>query len=242
MLIYPAMDLIGGRCVRLAQGRFDDTTTYDADPAEALAGFAAAGALWAHVVDLDGARDGAPRQHDLIAALARSAPLRLQVAGGFRTPEQVGRMLEAGAGRVAIGSLAVRRPEAARALLDEYGGDRIVLALDVNIVDGAPMVATAGWTETSALSLWDAADLYPGARHLLVTDISRDGMMAGPNVELAAEAAERLPHLAVQASGGVGSLDDLGRLAAAGAAGAIVGKALWERRIDLGEAIEIGRA
>jgi phosphoribosylformimino-5-aminoimidazole carboxamide ribotide isomerase len=104
------------------------------------------------------------------------------------------------------------------------------------------MVATAGWTETSGLSLWQVADLYPEARHLLVTDIARDGMMAGPNVALVAEAARRLPHLAIQASGGVSSLDDLHVLAGSGAAGAIVGKALWEQRIDLNEAIEIARA
>jgi phosphoribosylformimino-5-aminoimidazole carboxamide ribotide isomerase len=242
MLIYPAMDLIGGSCVRLVQGRFEESTVYDSDPAEALAGFAAAGAAWAHVVDLDGARAGAPRQHDLIAALAGSAPLPLQVAGGIREEDQAVRLLDAGAGRVVIGSLAVRRPDVVTAMLDRFGADRIVLALDVNMIDGVPMVAVAGWTETSASSLWEVAGLYPDARHLLLTDISRDGMMTGPNVDLVAEAVERLPHMAVQASGGVASLDDIGRLQGAGAAGAIVGKALWERRIDLGEAIDIGRA
>ena len=240
MIIYPAMDLMDGACVRLAQGRFDERTTYPAEPARALAEFADASAAWAHVVDLDGARAGAPRQHDLIAGLAGSAPLRLQVAGGFRDAAQVSRMIEAGVGRVVIGSLAVSDPDLVRSFIAEHGGERITLALDVNIVDGEPMVATRGWTEGSGVSLWEVAERYPDARHLLVTDISRDGMMGGPNVALVAEAVRRLPHMAVQASGGVSSLDDLRALADVGAGGAIVGKALWEGAIDLREAISAG--
>ncbi len=236
MLIYPAMDLLGGRCVRLSQGRFDAVTRYLTDPAEALAGFAAAGAAWAHVVDLDGARDRSPRQHELIAELARNAPLQLQVAGGFRERAHLELMFEAGVGRVVIGSLAVQQPQAVREFIGGFGGDRIALALDVNIVEGVPMVATAGWAETSGLTLWEVADLYPDARHLLVTDIGRDGMMSGPNLELLAEAVARLPDLAIQASGGIASLDDLPGLPTAGV---IIGKALWEQKFTLGEAIRV---
>jgi len=242
MIVYPAMDLMDGACVRLAQGRFDDATHYSSDPAEALAGFAAAGAAWAHVVDLDGARAGSPRQHDLIAGLARSAPLALQVAGGFREHDQLQLMFDAGVGRVVIGSLAVGQPDIVRGFISAFGAHRITLALDVNLVEGVPMVATAGWTETSALSLWDVASYYPEARHMLITDVACDGMMGGPNIVLIAEAVARLPHLAVQASGGVSCVEDLAALARAGAAGAIVGKALWERRIDLAEAITHARA
>ena len=236
MILYPAMDLMGGRCVRLAQGRFDDATIYSDDPAEALADFARAGAAWTHVVDLDGARAGEPRQHDLIASLARGTSMKLQVAGGFREAGQIARMLDAGVGRVVIGSLAVKDPERVRAFLAEFGGDRITLALDVNIVDDVPMVATAGWTETSRQSLWDIAALYPDARHLLVTDISRDGMMTGPNVALLEEAVQKLPRLQVQASGGIASLDDLRGLPTAGA---IVGKALWEGKFKLEDALAL---
>ena len=239
MILYPAMDLMDGRCVRLAQGRFDDATVYSDDPAQALADFARAGASWTHVVDLDGARAGEPRQHDLIARLAGEAALKLQVAGGFRTSEQIARMLDAGVGRVVIGSLAVKDPAKVQGFLSTFGGDRITLALDVNIVDGVPMVATAGWTETSRQSLWDIAALYPDACHLLVTDISRDGMMTGPNVALLEETVERLPRLQVQASGGIASVDDLRGLPTAGA---IVGKALWEGKIDLQEALALDRA
>jgi phosphoribosylformimino-5-aminoimidazole carboxamide ribotide isomerase len=234
MILYPAMDLMGGRVVRLAQGRFEDATIYPDDPGEALAAFAAAGAEWAHVVDLDGARAGAPVQHDLLCELGRSAPLKLQVAGGFRTEEQIARVINAGVARVVIGSLAVKQPELVRGFLARFGGECITLSLDVRLVDEVPVVATLGWTEDSGQSLWDVAALYSEARHLLLTDIGRDGMLAGPNFELLEEAARRLPHLAIQASGGVSSLDDLTRLTTAGA---IVGKALWEGRIDLKEAL-----
>jgi phosphoribosylformimino-5-aminoimidazole carboxamide ribotide isomerase len=239
MIVYPAMDLMGGRCVRLAQGRFEDSTIYSAEPAEALASFAEQGVEWAHVVDLDGARAKEPRQHDLIAQLARTSQLQLQVAGGFRTADQIQRMLDAGVGRVVIGSLAVQQPELVRDVIARFGGDRITLAIDVKIIDGQPMVATHGWTETSTRSLWDIASLYPDARHLLVTDISRDGMLTGPNFDLLSETVERLPNLAVQASGGISGIDDLPRLTTAGV---IIGKALWEGRIDLGQAIRLAGA
>ena len=234
MILYPAMDLMGGKVVRLAQGRFEDATTYASDPAEALAAFAAAGAKWAHVVDLDGARARRPVQHDLIARLAAEAPLKLQVAGGFRERDQLARMFDAGVARVVIGSLAISDPATVRAFIAEFGADRITLSLDVRIADGVPYVAVSGWTEDSGASLWDVAANFPEARHLLLTDIGRDGMLAGPNFELLEEAATRLPPVAIQASGGVSSLEDLRRL---GTHGAIVGKALWEGRIDLREAL-----
>lgn len=235
MILYPAMDLMGGRVVRLAQGRFEEATAYPADPAEALAGFASAGAEWAHFVDLDGARACEPVQHELIAGLARDAPLKLQVAGGFRTRDQIARMLGAGVRRVVIGSLAVDRPDLVHSFFEGFGSDRITLSLDVRLIAGVPVVATAGWAEDSGRSLWEVAALYPEARHLLLTDIGRDGMLAGPNFDLLEDAAGRLPHLALQASGGISSLDDLRSLRTAGA---IVGKALWEGRIGLAEALD----
>ena len=239
MIIYPAMDLMSGRVVRLQQGRFDDATTYSDEPLEALRRFAEAGAEWAHIVDLDGARMREPVQHELIARLARTSSLRLQVGGGFRTRDQVASMLDAGVARVVIGSLAVRDPDLVGRWIGEFGADRITLSLDVNVVDGVPNVAVAGWTEDTGTSLWDLATEYPEARHLLLTDIGRDGMLAGPNIELLEQAVERLPHLNIQASGGVSSLADLERLTADGA---IVGKALWEGRIGLEEALGLARA
>jgi phosphoribosylformimino-5-aminoimidazole carboxamide ribotide isomerase len=234
MIIYPAMDLLGGKVVRLKQGRFDDSTTYSDDPAQALRTFAGVGAQWAHIVDLDGARAGSPVQHQLIADLARSVPLKLQVAGGFRETEHLTRMFDAGVARVVIGSLAVKQPQKVRAWIDEFGPDRITLSLDVRLTDGEPMVAVSGWTEDSGRSLWEIAALYPGARHFLITDIGLDGMLQGPNVELYELIAQRLPKAAVQASGGVSSLEDLERLQTDGA---IVGKALWEGRFRLEDAL-----
>ena len=239
MIVYPAMDLMDGSCVRLAQGRFEDRTDYPGDPAEALDRFAADGAEWTHIVDLDGARAKEPRQHELLAELARTSSLKLQVAGGFRTAEQISRMLDAGVERVVIGSLAVQQPHVVQGFLETFGGERITLALDVHLVDGVPMVATGGWTETSGRTLWDTAALYPEAKHLLVTDISRDGMLTGPNFELLREAVERLPRLDIQASGGISSLGDIQPLTTAGV---IIGKALWEGRIALKDALSIARA
>jgi phosphoribosylformimino-5-aminoimidazole carboxamide ribotide isomerase len=240
MIIFPAMDLMDGCPVRLAQGRFDNATNYLLDPAEAVLAFEAAGAEWAHLVDLDGARAGAPRQHGLLADIALSVTLKLQVAGGFREEAHFARMFDAGVDRVVVGSLAVKEPDLTRDLFERFGGDRITLALDVKIIDEVPVVATSGWTELSGRSLWEVAALYRQARHLLVTDIGRDGMMSGPNCALIEEIARRLPDVHVQASGGVSSLEDLRDLKAAGAAGAIVGKALWEQRIDLRAAIDAG--
>lgn len=234
MILYPAMDLMGGKVVRLRQGRFNDATSYTDDPAQALRSFAEAGAEWTHIVDLDGARAGEPMQHELVAKLAAATPLKLQVAGGFRTREQIARMFDAGVERVVIGSLAVKQPETVAGFLSEFGPDRITLSLDVRVIDGTPMVAVSGWTEDSGRSLWDVAALYPQAVHLLLTDIGRDGMLEGPNFALYEEAGRRLPRLRVQASGGVSAVGDLDQLTTDGA---IVGKALWEGRIRLEDAL-----
>ena len=239
MIILPAVDLIGGKVVRLEQGRFDAVTTYATNPAEALRQFAEAGAEWAHVVDLDGARAGMPVQADLICELARTVPLKLQVAGGYRERGQVARVFDAGVARVVVGSLAVKNPEMVRGWIDEFGPECITLSLDVRMVDSVPMVATSGWAEDSDRSLYDVAGKFPDARHLLVTDIGRDGMLQGPNFDLYDEIAERLPDMKVQASGGVSTLTDLERLRTDGA---IIGKALWEGRIALEEALGLARA
>ena len=239
MILYPAMDLMGGQVVRLRQGRFDESTRYSVDPESALRQFAAAGASWAHVVDLDGARAGQPVQHKLIADLAKAVPLRLQVGGGVRTREHVERLLGAGVARVVVGSVAVREPELVRAWITDLGAERITVALDIRLVGNEPQVAIAGWAEDTGLTLWNVAGRFPAARHLLLTDIGRDGELSGPNFALLEQAVERLPHLQVQASGGVSSLADLRQLRTAGA---IVGKALWEGRIPLEDALELAGA
>lgn len=239
MIIYPAMDLMDATVVRLRQGRFDETTTYLKSPADALRGFAAAGAEWAHIVDLDGARAGRPAQHELIAGLAPLTGLKLQVGGGFRSREHIQSILEAGVERVVIGSLAVKDPALVNQWIEEFDPDRLVLSLDVRMIEDVPLVAVSGWSENSASTLWEVAAQFPSARHLLLTDIGRDGMLSGPNFGLLDEAVERLPGLRIQASGGVSSILDIERLRTDGA---IVGRALWEGRFTLEEALSLAGA
>ncbi|HEY6577756.1 MAG TPA: 1-(5-phosphoribosyl)-5-[(5-phosphoribosylamino)methylideneamino]imidazole-4-carboxamide isomerase [Rhizomicrobium sp.] len=242
MLIYPAIDLQGGRCVRLRQGRFEEATVYGADPFAQLADYRAAGAAWAHIVDLDGARAGRAEQHGLIGNLAAAGGIRIQAGGGIRGREEIAHLLDAGAARAVVGSAAVGQSEDVHRWLEEFGAERICLALDVKTERGARVVAVRGWMESSGLPLEDALALYPpgSARHVLITDVSRDGMMGGPAVALIREVAAARPDLDLQASGGVATLDDLAALKAAGAAGAIVGRALFEGAFALKEALGAG--
>ncbi|WP_347717656.1 1-(5-phosphoribosyl)-5-[(5-phosphoribosylamino)methylideneamino] imidazole-4-carboxamide isomerase [Sphingomonas sp.] len=241
MILYPAIDLIDGRCVRLAQGDFARETRYDEEPAAALARFADEGAAWAHIVDLDGAKAKEPRQHELLARLAKGARLKLQVAGGVRSAAHVATLLDAGVARVVVGSLAVNDPPAFAALLEQFGPDRLTLALDVRIQGNHAIVATHGWTEESGQTLDHVLKLFPAVRHLLVTDISRDGMLSGPNLPLIEAIVDTWPSIALQASGGVATLRDLPHLKRVGAAGAIVGKALWEGRFTVRQALHASR-
>lgn len=241
MILLPAIDLIAGRCVRLAQGDFARETSYSDDPAAALADFAAGGAGEAHLVDLDGARVGEPRQHDLFIALAEASPIAMQVAGGFRTADQVAAVLDAGVARVVIGSLALADPIAFAAMLTRFGSDRLTLALDVNLEGDRAIVATHGWATGSGRTLDDVLGDFPGVRHLLVTDIARDGMLTGPNLDLMRTIAIRYPYIALQASGGVSTLVDLAALRTSRATRAIVGKAIWEDRFSVAEGVAIAR-
>jgi len=241
MKLLPAIDLIGGRCVRLMQGDFARETDYSDDALAALAGFAEGGAEEAHLVDLDGARAGEPRQHELLAVLAQQCPLRLQVAGGFRSRGQVEALIGAGVERVVVGSLALTDPAAVVAMLDEFGPDRLALALDVRIEDGRAMVATHGWERGSGRTLDEVLGQFPAVRHLLVTDIARDGMLGGPNIALTRSIVERYPAIEVQASGGVAELSDLAALNATGAARAIVGKAIWEQKFSVAQGVAHAR-
>ncbi len=241
MILYPAIDLRKGRCVRLSQGRFDAETVYGADPVAVAREFAAVGAMWLHVVDLDGALDSSRRQLSLVAGIIRESGLRVQAGGGIRDSAGVEGLLEAGAERVIVGSLCVKEPATVRGWLKRFGPDRIVPALDVRVDgNGVARVAIAGWQQDSSHVLEDTIpDLLPsGEGHLLCTDISRDGMLQGPNLELYAMLRRRFPALQVQASGGVSSLDDLVKLKGLGASGAIVGRALYERKFTIKEALE----
>ncbi|MGZ3306628.1 MAG: 1-(5-phosphoribosyl)-5-[(5-phosphoribosylamino)methylideneamino]imidazole-4-carboxamide isomerase [Asticcacaulis sp.] len=243
MILYPAIDLIGGECVRLAQGRFDAVTRYDTDPFARLATFNDAGSQWVHIVDLDGAKAGEPRQHELIGRLAAASKGKIQTGGGVRSRQHVQTLLDAGVSAVVVGSAAVKNPEEVRAWLGHFGPEHITLALDVlPTADGGFDAALHGWVEGSGISLWDVLDYYPQgvARRILVTDVSRDGMLQGPNMALMQALRDRRPDLDIQASGGVRSVDDLRQLSDMGVSGAIVGKAIYEGLIDLKEALNVG--
>lgn len=235
MELIPAIDLKDGRVVRLLKGDFDARTDYDLSPADLYERYATAGARRIHVVDLDGARDGAAGNRAVVAALAARGRLKLQSGGGIRDHASLRSLLEAGVERAVVGSVAVQDPDTVLGWLAEFGADRIVLALDVRVDDGGvPRLAINGWRSQSAVSLWDAVQRFAaaGLAHVLCTDIDRDGALSGPNTTLYREAVERFPGIGWQASGGVASAADLGALAASGVAATVSGKALIEGRID----------
>lgn len=240
MIIYPAIDLRGGRVVRLTEGKFDQEKSYGDDPLAVAREFKAAGATWLHVVDLDGAKDPLKRQTALVEKIARGCGLRVQTGGGIRDEAQIEVLLAAGVERVIVGSLAAREPARVRGWLARFGAARIILSPDVRLdADGIPRVAAAGWQETTGLALDDLLKgfLPAGLVHILCTDISRDGKLTGPNSALYAQLVKRFPTLQIQASGGVSSLDDLRVLKTTGSAGAIVGRALYEKKFTLQEAL-----
>jgi len=236
MKLIPAIDIRGGRCVRLFKGDFDQETHYDEDPVALAARYRALGAEWLHVVDLDGAAKGAPVNLPLIRRM-RVDGLNVQLGGGIRDDASLKQALDV-ADRIVLGSLAVTEPDRVAAWLERYGAERFTLGFDVRIDDaGTPFVTTHGWTRTSELTLAGAVDRFlpSGLVHVLCTDVARDGALTGPNVGLYAGLVERWPKLAVQASGGIRDASDLDALAATGVAGAISGKALLEGRIGLDE-------
>jgi len=236
--LIPAIDLKDGRCVRLLHGDFNRETRYDADPRTLLQKYRDLGADWLHVVDLDAARDGSFGNRAIIAELSAERAINLQVGGGLRNTAAVAQLLDLGIARVVIGSAAVNQVDQVRTWLNEFGSDRIALAFDVRLDEsGAPRVTTHGWQRQSELSLWSAVSNFAdsGLKHVLCTDVGRDGALTGPNVALYREAVERHPHIDWQASGGVRNAQDLRDLDQAGAAAAISGKALLEELIPLEE-------
>jgi phosphoribosylformimino-5-aminoimidazole carboxamide ribotide isomerase len=236
MRLIPAIDLKDGCCVRLLRGDFDAETRYSADPRALLARYRGFGADWLHVVDLDGARDGNRSNREIIVELAMQTAVMLQVGGGLRDSGAVSQILNAGVGRAVIGSVAVTGIDLVRAWLDDFGPERVALAFDVRLdLAGTPRVAIHGWREQSELSLWDAVENFANTelKHVLCTDVSRDGAMSGPNIDLYAEAVRRFPHIEWQASGGIRDGRDLWALARTGVKAAISGKALLDELIPL---------
>lgn len=241
--VYPAIDVRVGRVVRLAQGDYGRETRYDGDPLELARRYADQGARWLHLVDLDAAREGGYTLAPLLRELRRDGRLQVQTGGGVRGRDDVARLLEAGADRVVVGSLAVREPDAVITWISHFGADRITVALDARLDgEGVWRLPVHGWTETGSQRLDDMVRRYAdaGLCHLLSTDIDRDGMLAGPNLALYGHLRVLAPRLEVQASGGVADRADVSRARAAGCAGIVLGRALLEGRLDLAEALGAG--
>ncbi|HOQ06517.1 MAG TPA: 1-(5-phosphoribosyl)-5-[(5-phosphoribosylamino)methylideneamino]imidazole-4-carboxamide isomerase [Clostridiales bacterium] len=233
MVIYPAIDIKDGKCVRLAQGRFDDVTVYSDDPVEMARSFEMAGAQYLHVVDLDGARLGSPQNADVISRIAAAVGIPVQTGGGIRTTETMEILLGKGVKRVILGTSAVNDPMLVKRAAEMFSG-RFAVAVDAK--DG--FVATEGWARTSRFSAVEFARKMEelGATVIIYTDISRDGMLKGPNLKAMEEMVKSVG-IEVIASGGVTSLQDIRDLKNIGVAGSIVGKALYTGNIDLKEAI-----
>ena len=235
MELFPAIDLIGGKAVRLVKGDYAQMTVYSDSPCDVAAAFEKSGARFLHLVDLEGARDGSQTNLPTIREIIEKTGLFVEVGGGIRTLETVERYINVGADRVIIGTAAVTDPEFLEAAVKKYGEK---IAVGVDIKDG--YVAIKGWTEKSELSCFDFCEKLAklGVKTIICTDISKDGLLAGTNLELYRELSARF-NMDITASGGVSSLDDVRKLAKMGMYGAILGKALYTRNIKLEEALAV---
>lgn len=236
LTIYPAIDMRGGNCVRLLQGDYDQETVYGNSPFDMAQGFAADGAEWIHMVDLDGAKDGKRVNDRFVIEAAQKLKVKIQIGGGIRSEEDILHYLENGIDRVIIGSIAVSNPEFAIEMIKKYGAK---IAVGIDAKNG--YVATHGWLDTSKVKAIDLGKRFAdaGAETFIFTDIATDGTLAGPNIAAVCEMAEVMGKNVI-ASGGVSSLADLKAIADNGIGGAIVGKALYENRFTLKEALEVG--
>jgi phosphoribosylformimino-5-aminoimidazole carboxamide ribotide isomerase len=238
--IYPAIDVREGRVVRLHKGDYAKETRYPTEPLIVAREYAEGGATWLHLVDLDAARAGGYTLAPLLREIVEATGLSVQTGGGVRGKEDVAALLEGGAARVVVGSLAVREPETVSAWIQEFGADRITVALDTRAgEDGSWVLPTSGWTSDSETDLAALLSHYArtGLAHALCTDIGRDGTLAGPNLNLYTFLTRAVPDVAVQASGGARDAADVRSVRKLGCAGIILGKALLEGKLSIDEAI-----
>lgn len=237
--VIPAIDLRGGRVVRLRRGNYARETAFADDPVELAQRYAGAGAQWLHVVDLDGARSGRFENLAVIEAIARTSPLKVQAGGDVRTTDDLRRLYAAGVARVVVGSLAVENPYATAIWIGQFGCERLALALDVRRQADAWRLPVHGWPEDSLVQLDSLVAHYAraGAQHVLCTDIGRDGALGGFNLDLYRDLYGLAPDFEVQAAGDACSLDDIRKVRAAGVRAVVLGRALLERRFTLQQAL-----
>ena len=237
MIIFPAIDIKDGRCVRLTQGRFDQVSIYNDNPAEVARLWESMGAQYIHLVDLDGAKDGSPASRDMVKSVIDAVDIPVQVGGGIRSLERADQLIELGARRIILGTAAVNDRELTQAVAERYPGRT---AVSVDAVNG--MAAVNGWAKVSDTDVLDICAFMKeiGINTLIYTDILMDGMLKGPNFG-EYERLMRETSLDIIASGGVTTKEDITRLAKMGIYGAIVGKALYDEKIDLKEAIRCSR-
>ena len=237
MIIIPSIDIKNGACVRLIQGDFTQVSSYSSMPCDIAAKFCNWNVPALHVVDLDGAKSGNISQIECIQSIRSSFQRCIQVGGGIRHTEDIDILLKLGVDRIVIGSNAVLDQKTTKKWLEKYGPDVIVLALDFRIKEGQPYLAVQGWQQDTQKNVWSVLDSYPTISYVLCTDISKDGMQTGPNFEFYREIKQRYPALKIQASGGITSIQDISELKKLQLYGAVIGKALYENKLDLQEAI-----
>lgn len=233
MKIIPAIDLIGGQCVRLSQGDYQQKKVYDTSPLNVAKTFEDAGLRYLHLVDLDGAKAGKVTNWNVVGELTRNTKLKIDFGGGIKTEDEIKKLLDLGISQVNLGSIAVKNPTLVYDWLDQFGPETIILSADVK----KEMIHVSGWQEESSTRIDDLVTNYTkhGLRYVTCTDIETDGMLKGPNVQLYARLTRELPQVKWTASGGVSSVDDLIALNKTGVDGAIIGKAIYENKISLKE-------
>jgi phosphoribosylformimino-5-aminoimidazole carboxamide ribotide isomerase len=244
MKILPAIDLINGEAVRLYKGDYDKKTVYSNDPVSVAKGFKNAGSRWLHLVDLDGAK-GEKRQLEIISRIVKESDLDVQVGGGIKTIDDVKSLLELGVKKVVIGTVAVKNPDLVKEIISDVGADKITLALDVLGGESAETleefsVATHGWQQKSSRSLCEMIETYKefDGLNYLITDVSKDGTLQGPNFKMYGLLRENFPSLRVLVSGGVASLEDLTQSKSLTVEGVIIGKAIYDDRFSVEQAVE----
>ena len=236
MIVLPAIDLINNQCVRLTKGDFDKKTIYNNNPLEVAKQFEKDGSKYLHIIDLDGAKNENSSQTETIINIAKNTNLKIQTGGGIRTKEQIKYLLDNGIDKVIIGSLTIKNTDLVKEWINFFGLEKIVLSFDVKIINNIPIVAISGWQENT-ISLWDILNNFQ-LKHILCTDINKDGMLQGVNINLYIKIKNLFPNISLQASGGVSSLQDVKELKKNKIDKVIIGKALYENKFTLQEVLK----